>query len=112
MFRANSNPNPYLLNIRTSASPQVRILPMAFFYTITIIMHNMVATKFLRNITINVSTYQCTYWFILIFLLAISITGLMNEILLNYLTSSAYNSVIYWLTNRQFFLPHFVWHPN
>jgi len=33
-----------------------------------------------------VFSYQCAYRFILIFVLAISITRLMNEILLNYLT--------------------------
>jgi len=39
-----------------------------------------------KNSSINVFSHQCTYQFILIFLLASSITRLLNEILLNYFT--------------------------
>jgi len=39
-----------------------------------------------KNNSINVFSYQCTYQFILIFLLAILMTRLTNEILLNYYT--------------------------
>ena len=49
-------------------------------------MYKVVASRFQKNNSINVFSYQCAYQFMLIFLLAILITQLMNEILLNYFT--------------------------
>ena len=50
-------------------------------------MQNMVASRFKKKYnSTNVFSYHCTYQFILIYLLALSITRLMNEILLNYFT--------------------------
>jgi len=55
-------------------------------------MYKMVASEFSNSVasefsnSVHVFSYQCAYWFILIFLLAISMTRLMNKILLNYFT--------------------------
>jgi len=57
---------------------------LTFVEVTSVIISKVVASRFQKNNSVNVFSYQYAYRFMLIFLLAILITRLMNKILLNY----------------------------
>jgi len=63
-------------------------------FRLVVIIYNVVAKRYLKNNSINVFSYQCTYRFILIFLLAMLLTWLINEILLELFTIRLTNTVV------------------